>query len=215
MDFRDYYIFKHKYNKTYDDCNGNCESEEEYTCCRCMKYRDLQVLKVPYDKVLDRYKAFIKKDKWTLHEEYCLERLFVAHKMYHPSQYSLTSEPGYYGEELSCVKAHDYDFLKNVEKMLSISDDDEKIRFALKQEYDTLLDVLLDVHFEITSVKHDEILDHMVKSRGIGPCQLYSPIMGVYKKVGDKYMIIDGHHRYREAKASGFSSVDVFVFEQE
>lgn len=203
-----YYTFEYDYDVNYACRNGSDCCDNDF--CRCGVIVNEQVTQVPSEYLIEEFKKSIdKKKKWTDFENYCLGRLFTSHKLYDPEKYYLNTCSGYYGEEIYDISC-DYwlEFEKEAQEMLLL-EDDNKIRYVLKKEYKYLLDGLENVTFEVKSVKYDDILPPDDYRRLEGQSLTFNAPIGIYKPIGERYRIIDGHHRW--ASNEGTETVKIIV----
>ena len=194
-----HYLFEYDYD-IYRQCeHGSYCCDRDY--CRCGVITDERVTEVPSESLIIEFKNFIdKKKKWNDFENYCLGRLFISHELYETEKYELTTCRGYYGEEINGVCCDCWDkFEKDAIEMLSLSDDD-KIKYVLKKEYGYLLDGLENAAFEIKFVEYSDILPPDDYRKVKGKSVDFNAPIGIYKPIGEKYRIIDGHHRWKNSE---------------
>lgn len=179
--------------------------------CRCGKLQDVKIESFDILGVADFLKKALldKKHKWTVVENYCFGRLFTIMKLYDPEQYEPTTSRGYYGEEIDGAYVNEWlEFEREFKKMIKLNDDD-KIRFVLEKEYGYLLEELKGAQFECRSVDYTDILPPIDLRRTDGDSCDFSSAIAICKQMGDKYRILDGHHRWKNA--NGWKKVDIFV----
>lgn len=201
-----HYCFDYDYD-TYRACHhGSSCCDNDY--CRCGVIQDARITEVPSEYLVEELKKSInKKRKWTDFENYCLGRLFISHGLYKPDSYELRVCGGYYGQEIDGIDCSFWDsFEKDVQEMLLL-DDNEKIRYVLKKEYGYLLGGLDEATFEIQLVKYADILPPDDYRRLEGESIDFNSPIGIFKPIGEKYRIIDGHHRWKKSE----SLFEVFI----
>jgi len=200
-----HYAFEYNCDYYYECQHGSSCCQDDY--CRCGKIVDLVITKVPNEEIIKELKSTLKPGKrpkpiWSDIENYCIERLFVIHKLYKPEKYDIAIEGGYYGQELGdayFAYNDDVKFYDDAREMLALNDND-KIRFILNKEYGYISDDLKNTEFFIEYIQYSDILTPIDLRRCNGESYSYSDIIGIYKLIGDKYRIIDGHHRWLAAK---------------
>lgn len=204
-----HYCFDYDYD-TYRECeNGSSCCENDY--CRCGVIENIVIKSIDTDYLVSTFQDALlgKKHKWTDVEKYCFGRLFTAMKMYDTSKYSIHTCGGYYGEELDGASCDSWnEFEKEFKKMMELEDDD-KIRFVLEKEYGHVLEELKDAKFEYRLVKYSDIMPPDNYRKVDGECYDFSSAIGICKQFGDKYQIVDGHHRWK--KYEYFFEVNIFV----
>lgn len=199
----DYDIFRPCENG--DDC---CKND----ICRCGKIQNIAIKFLYMEEVVDVFKTALlgEKHEWTDVENYCFGRLFTSLKLYEPNKYKVNVVDGYYGEELDsvvCIDGWD-EFEIEFKKMMELSDDD-KIRFVLQKEYGYLLDVFKNASFELRLVNYSDIITPRDLKRTEGDCYDFSSATAICKQIGDKYKIIDGHHRWK--KYEYYAQIYIYV----
>lgn len=216
-----HYSFDYDYD-VYRACENGADCCR-YDFCRCGVIQNARILKLPsniLETYMDEFRpplkekspkkyTVTKKQPWSDLEMYCLDRLFIINQMYDLNKYRVYATGGYYGEEIGGVNIEDSTFRADVNKMLNMPDN-EKIRFVLNREYGYLLPELEKADFVIEEINYADILPPDDYRRTVGDCELRSAIIGVYKRLGDKYRIIDGHHRWK--KAQTFPRIEVITY---
>lgn len=185
-DYHSYYPCQHG-----SDC---CDND----MCRCETIENAHVKKVHIKQLVRDFKLSIDRRKlWSPIEEYCFERLIIFHELHIPGRYEIQVCGGYYGDEIRGIECDPLAaFETNVEILLNLSDDD-KVRFVLEKEYDHVLPELINATFEVVDVNYEDI----VPGRNVSGPVLESDLpIGIYRSVGSKYQIIDGHHRWNNWK---------------
>ena len=194
-----HYSFDYDYD-THHPCQyGSSCCDDDY--CRCGIIENTRVKSVPTESLIAELKESIEKNrKWSDIEDYCIGRLFTSNKLWDTDSYSLKVCGGYYGEEIDGIESDAWDkFVDDVLKMLLLEDDD-KIRFVLNEEYGHVLPELQEASFELRLVKYSDIIPPDAYRRTVGNCNDFSSAIGVFKPVGKKYRIIDGHHRWKKSE---------------
>lgn len=135
---------------------------------------------------------------------YCLERVLVHAGAYLPSRWEFRLVTGYYGQELDSLRLEDgciEECVAAYESIVAHEGLGERARALLTLEYGTVLPLLEGCEWSIDTVPRSRVLfpqtRHMERaSRG----DVYSErpsgaIMGVCKREGDSYRVVDGYHR--------------------
>jgi len=135
-------------NYQFDRSSCDCDS-----ICRCGRITDARVESVPMSLRLftfmsvDESKKVKKGPRYDLSEieQYCVDRLMRVHKVYDLCLYTVNVCGGYYGEEIDSVSfENERDLVLDVQRMLNMKTDVEKIKFVLICEYSYVLDRLED-----------------------------------------------------------------------
>lgn len=194
----------------YERSACTCDAYERGYYCRCTTIERAWVESIDIEKVIDKlYTKYCKEHSEI--NEYCFERICVAMKVYDKNNYEVESCPGYYGEEIGGVYFEKEEELVNTyNELLKLGSDIEKIKYVLELEYGYLLD---RVKFK-TSAKIEEVATEKIKL----PQQEYFvklskeviedyrnrelPVAVCIKEkdrfhdVFDRYILIDGYHRF-------------------
>lgn len=206
-----HYAFDYDYD-IYRACqHGSDCCDNDY--CRCGEIQNGKITSVDLDYLFKQTTDEIdKKRKYTEIERYCIGRMLIHHKMYDPESYELLVCRGYYGEEIDgieCYNSHSY--ITAVREMLMLPDDDAKIKLVIRNEYGYLLDDMKGANFELKEVRYEDILPPIDLRRTEGESHDFGCAIAVCKRVGDdKYRIVDGHHRWKNA--GGRKKVKIFVY---
>jgi hypothetical protein len=111
---------------------------------------------------------------------YCLERVLVWAGAYLPSRWEFRITDGYYGQELDSMVLDEVTVIECLAAYESIVSHDDlgcRARALLDLEYGKLLPSLEVCEWSIETVRRDRA------------------IMGVCKREGDHYRVVDGYHR--------------------
>ena len=135
---------------------------------------------------------------------YCIDRILRKNKIWDPDKWYVEKIGGYYGEEIGTVTI-DFasDIQKSIDEVLSMVTIKEKVDYILKLEYGYLLPELVDADYELKTIPVSDVVfgseGHYKKIQTENLAHYtypsYCGIMGVLKRDGDKYRIIDGYHR--------------------
>lgn len=214
IDKNHYYEVEVEYDRS--PCNGKMCND----ICRCTTLSNVFVKCAnPQELAL----SAMPKDHINTIVHYCFERILVNQQIWDQYSWDVEVDNGYYGEEIGKVMI-DYNtaasIKENVEKMMSLKTDIEKILFVLELEYGYVLSCLSGAtDAKIKVVKLDDIR--------IGNTEYYRKIktnkclvskhnytaIAVCVPEEDKYRIIDGYHRYSLAKKQSFKNVDIVLIE--
>lgn len=218
-----------KYNFYYVvevDCDYDYSHErgcdEQY--CSCSKIERAEVESVNIDYIssclIDVVLKAVKPSKLKIDREilkYCLDRFFRHSGLGNTSNYYVDVCSGYYGEEIGGVE-YEGDLVSGVCAMIHGSSLDA-LKFVLEEEYGYLLDFLKHTEdcYIIDNVSFNDIevpnADHYIKLdkslvEKYKDCEF--PI-GVYRKDGYKYRLIDGYHRLKAALCSDKKRCKIIV----
>lgn len=193
------------YNFIY--CNGtDYDYDSEYDCdsygcdsiCRCRRIYNARLESIPdlEDFVISNYKG---SDL----DLYCIERIYAINGFYDKYNWEVTHGGGYYGEEIygvmfnNCSKAFD-----EIQKLLELSDNTQKIEYVLNLEYGYKLDSILNKKWTLKEIPFADIVfgaeDHYYKlNKKMVDRYAFRKLLakGVVTKHEDKYRVIDGYHR--------------------
>lgn len=173
--------------------------------CRCSTIEGAHVKEVSIKSVVEHIKKE-NKIKCSELEDYCMDRLARAYKMYNPDTWEVEVCTGYYGEEIKAVTFNNYsDLCKALNEMLEIKSAKNKIEYILKKEYGYLLESLKKAKYLIETIPTDSILlkSNTEYVKKVSPEDFYSDteyklIRGIVRPedgVKGKYRLIDGFHR--------------------
>lgn len=200
------------------ECDYSCDDYgcEDEGICRCMSIINPKVKSVDVNRLSNHIYSKVvgrgtRSDKLSdllyggsLVDTYCINRILTKFKIWKSSNWRFVINPSYYGEEIVDIKIQDKLFselLSEFDRIISIDDLSEKIKYVLKFEYGYLTDELKSGGFELVDINKSDIewvneknLD-LVSKKGLNHYRKYELPRGVVKKVGDKYHIIDGQHR--------------------
>lgn len=207
-----HYYFEYDYDTYYACHHGSSCCDNDY--CRCGVINNTQITKVDLDYLLRAtFEEIDKKKKtWTDIDRYCVGRLLIAHNMHDGSNYELTVCGGYYGEEISGIYSNSiYAYMNDVREMFALSDDNARIKFVVQKEYGYLLDDMHDAVFELKTVKYSDILAPLDLRRVEGESHSFDTAIAICRHIGDdKYRIVDGHHRWKNAE--GQKKVKILLY---
>lgn len=208
VDFRHY--FHYVMDVDYDtdrDCNEHGCNDEGI--CRCARIYNVKILSVGYDRdwfIVNEHYRDAKGANRTRPghisdiEKYCLDRLARVHKIYDKGYYDVQVGDGYYGEEITGVEFQNKTkMFKDMDEMLAMESDIDRIKFVLTKEYSYLLPELVgtttvkvvEVNFAellnardyFMRVKRNEIADYAIVDNTL-------PVAVIYNG-----RLIDGYHR--------------------
>jgi hypothetical protein len=189
-----------------NDPNNNCD------ICRCARLHNVSVtnsttginnLKIQVETTTKNRKTRWKPYKPSLIERYCLDRILRHFKVWDPSQYDVEVVNGYYGEEIGSITHNRHsDIVKEVEFLLNLPHDIDRVKHVLQLEYQFMLDVVL----QATSVTAEKVrVDSMtmntdyaarLKKHSEHDYRVELVPMGVVVPNSNGTMrLIDGYHR--------------------
>ena len=194
----------------YERSTCTCNAYERGDYCRCTTIEKAWVETINVNLIIDRLYTKYCKEHSDINE-YCFDRICSVYRIYDKDYYEVESCWGYYGEEIKGVYFKDEEkIVEAYNKILELITDVEKIQYILKLEYSYLIDRLI----YITSVKIEDVKTEKIKL----PQQEYfvklsKEVIENYKDrelpvavcikekdkfydVFDKYILIDGYHRF-------------------
>lgn len=190
------YIVDVHYTTNFDEPWYSCQCD---SICRCLKITSIDGVDVDISELS---KNLIKLSDPI--EIYGFQRILVANKVYDKDSYFIDYGPNYYGEEIYSVELcqgvidkieEDFNTFVSKETLK------EKIFFLLELEYGQVLDFLLDMDVEVTSVSKDEIIFPNNNHARISKNKVY-PLsnggkipLGICRKVKGGISVIDGYNR--------------------
>lgn len=213
------WCFDYNYDRNYDCRGSGCDS-----ICRCSRISNIKVensnrtiLNV-FHEIKSMLNGLMKKNGEKLDNskifDYALERVMRAFKFYDASLYTVSLVGGYYGDEIgdTTINVDKLDAFCQIVNQLLYFDDTGRIYVALNAEYEYILPWLTDCTFEIKKVSVDKMqpanTEYMV--RRVDNSTYLSQFdyddygkktpLGIYRKDGSIYRVIDGYHRLSTAK---------------
>lgn len=197
VDYREYHACQHGSDCCYNDY------------CRCGRIENAAVNSFWYSwEVVQQY--FKEFDVLT---QYCIERLIANAGWYNSDNYDITIYGGYYGQEIGSVLFTGSLSLDNkIEEMLLLSDK-QKVEYILEEEYGYILDSLLGMNYSVEQIsKSDIFIGNENYSRKLDKVRLsmyteYSLPLGIARRDGEKYRLVDGYHRVAANKKDKISII--------
>ena len=204
------------YEVEYDYERSGCHCNDYI--CRCTTIERAWVEEIFISSVVNKlYKKFCKEHSEI--NEYCFDRICHALRIYDKDLYEVETGGGYYGEEVYGVYFDNEEQIFNAYAALTdLSSDIEKIKFVLNMEYGYLIDrVANTTSATIQKVDSKKIIlpqqEYFIK--------LSKEVIEDYKdrklpvavciKNEDKYILIDGYHRWVANK--DIDTVEIVVLE--
>lgn len=202
------------------DYDRNCDRAGCDSICRCGRFSNVRASSVSLtpdhitveEQYVDRAGKNRKRTSTvSLIERYCIDRLMRVHKVYDTSLYEAHISGGYYGEEIVGASfENERAMLSDIQEMLNLSSDAEKVKFVLHAEYAAILDVIQDlqaVATEIVDLKklvgNDEYITRLKRDYSGYSFGAEDLPVGVAVRVSGGIRIIDGYHRLTALLASG------------
>lgn len=142
-------------------------------------------------------------------DKYCCERILNLSGLDNVNSYDISKFNGYYGEEIDNVFFKgEKELSDNIQNLLKLKTDYEKIKFVLEFEYGFLLDKLggknvaiREVVFKDLYISNNSYMGKLNRNKVKQYKQHYKDYpIGIYEDVGSKYKLIDGYHRYMATK---------------
>lgn len=188
----------------------NCES---YGChddgiCRCSTIYDAEMTQIPDLEhfVADNFKG---SDL----DLYCIDRIYAINGFNHKENWKVETCGGYYGQEIAGIffdnaeKAFD-----EVQKLLSLTKDSDKIEYVLELEYGYKLNSILNKTWKIDYVSFDDLFfgaEYHKTNKQLVDCYANRIILpkGIVLQEQDKYRVVDGYHRLATGTKDGMALV--------
>jgi hypothetical protein len=197
-------------------CICNAYARDDY--CRCTTIGRAWIESIDTERVIDTlYNKYCGKPSKI--NEYCFDRICVALKIYDKENYEIETCGGYYGEEIEGVFFEkEEEIVSAYNELLKLESDIEKIKYCLKLEYQYLIERVANK----TSAHIEEIYTKdIVLPQTEYFVRLSKEVIEEYKnrklpvavciKDGDKYVLIDGYHRFAANK--DWNAVEIIVLE--
>lgn len=191
---------------TYDRSECTCDPDRDSgDYCRRTRIISTKVKNVEIEKIKANL-TMLKKSggkPLKLHplDNYCVDRLLRSHKIYDKDLWEIEVESGYYGEEIGGVFFKGQENLfADIEKLLKLQKNEEKMEFVLGREYGYILDVLKNKTWEISTIFKNQIVQKQeTYHKKVEKCDFYKdwklPVCVVLDLSDGKYRMIDGYHR--------------------
>lgn len=211
--------------------------EGEYSCsergcddegiCRCYRIISVEIESVDlmaitntiYDRMFPKGSIQTKRDNQiniilngydqATADKYCIYRILVTNRVFDAGSWEPTWEHNYYGEEVSSIDLIPYRKVnEEIEKVVSMENLSDKIKFVLTLEYGRVLERLQDLDFTIVMANRDDIVlgqtNHQttvgLKNLDFYSDRKYDLPRGVAYSDGTKWRIVDGYHRISQTK---------------
>jgi hypothetical protein len=205
--------FEYDYDR---DCDrAGCDS-----ICRCGRFSNVRASNVSLapdhisveEQYVDRAGKNRKRTSTVSRiERYCIDRLMRVHKAYDTSLYEAHISGGYYGEEIVGASfENERAMLSDIQEMLNLGSDAEKVKFALHAEYASLLDVIQDLQGVMTEmvdlkkmVRNDAYAERLKRDYSGYNFGAEDLPVGVALRIAGGIRIIDGYHRLTALLADG------------
>lgn len=194
----------------YDRSECTCDAYERHDYCRCTTIERAWVESIDIKKVIDKlYTKYCKEHSEI--NEYCFDRICVALKIYDKDYYEVESCWGYYGEEIDGVYFENEEKIFNAyNKLLELESDIEKIKYVLELEYGYLIDrvsIKTSARIEVVNTEKvklpqqeyfmklsKEVIEDY-KNRKL-PVAVCIKEKDRFHDVFDRYILVDGYHRF-------------------
>lgn len=187
--------------------------------CRCSVITDAHAKSQDISVVVDEA---INDNAFSEITQYCIDRVIRRTMSDHPSEnWEVNTCGGYYGDEIDNVRLDCAQSIEEeIRKLLSKKTDKERLLFALEMEYGLILDIFNDYnHWSIETVSIDAVSGNDGHLKRLNPKTVKSydgykfPRCILLKRDDEsgKYRIMDGYHRFSNAKRNGKSEVLAIV----
>lgn len=191
--------------------------------CRCGVAKDISIKKINinlitkniYEQIFDGNWKQTKRNNFITEmfyggkevDLYCINRILSINKVWHFKSWELKVVKGYYSQTVE-VSIEENLFKKIENEIFTICEMNklsERINFLLNLEYGFIPENLKESKFKIIKISKSQIdwskinskhLENIIKNNYYDD---YNLIRGVVKKVGKKFIIIDGYNRITSA----------------
>lgn len=205
------------YCGVYIDCDYECDPKYDYDGYhRNSVITNTRITCIDVDKVIE---AMLPKEaRNNEYYAYYFDRLCRIAEVYDPTNYTVYTRNGYYGQEIDRVEFNkEKDVKESLNMLLALSSEIDCVKAILKAEYGYLLDT-------VEACKEAEI-------RVVNVCDIEFPQgyyakkikdKDIYKKYSkypiaictcknDRYEVIDGYHRTLAAKENNTSYAKIIL----
>lgn len=207
----------------YERSACTCDAYERGDYCRCTTIERAWVESIDIEKVIDKlYTKYCKEHSEI--NEYCFDRICSALKIYDKDYYEVESCWGYYGEEVDGVYFENEEKIFNsYNELLKLDSDIEKIKYVLELEYGYLLDrvsIKTSAKIEVVNTEKvklpqqeyfmklsKEVIEDY-KNRKL-PVAVCIKEKDRFHDVFDRYILIDGYHRFIANKDKNVNKIIV------
>lgn len=196
----------------YDRSPCTCDAYERNDYCRCTTIDRAWVESINVQDIIHKlYRIHSKCKEHSEINEYCFDRICSIFKIYDKDYYEVESCGGYYGEEIGGVYFENEEkIVEAYNKVLELISDIEKIKYILELEYGYLIDRVTDSTVATIKIVNTEKIKLPQKEYFV---RLNKDIIEDYKDrklpvavcveekdrfydVFDRYILIDGYHRF-------------------
>jgi hypothetical protein len=207
----------------YERSTCTCDAYERGDYCRCTTIERAWVEAIDIERVINKLYTMYCKEHSEINE-YCFERICMVMKIYDKNNYEVESCPGYYGEEIGGVYFEkEEELVDTYNELLKLESDIEKIKYVLELEYGYFIDrVSIKTSAKIEVVNTEKIklpqqeyfmkLSKEViedyKNRKL-PVAVCIKEKDRFHDVFDRYILIDGYHRFVANKDRNVSKIIV------
>lgn len=187
------------------DTERNCFEAGCDSICRCSRIVNatIRTMNVTYSN-FEFKKKNPKTDRMIKHkisdiEAYCIGRLILAHGGRNVDSYEINTTQGYYDEEAYVTFNNKIQLTEDVEKLVNMKKDIDKVFFVLEKEYSFIADIIKTcTNVDIINIKPSSIQPStgsmMLKRQESYVFDIYEgDIVGIVK---DGHLLVDGNHRY-------------------
>lgn len=202
----------------YERSGCHCDAYETGGYCRCTTIERAWVEEIYISSVISKfYKKFCKEHSEI--NEYCFDRICHALRIYDKDLYEVEIGGGYYGEEVYGVYFDNEEQIFNACAILTeLNNDIEKIKYVLNMEYGYFIDRVATATSAVIETVATNKIELPQKEYFI---KLSKEVVEDYKdrklpvavcsKNEDKYVLIDGYHRWIANKDR--DTVEIVVLE--
>ena len=172
--------------------------------CRCTTIEsawveDININKVMSCLLIDHF----PRENLTEIDLYCFDRICRVNNIWDKECYEIEVCPGYYGEEIDGVFfENEKKVIDEFDKLIKLKSDADKIKYVLELEYGYVIESIENCH-NVSVISCDPKLVvasqqeyyHRLEKNVVESYKDYKIPCAIYKKNGDRYLIIDGYHR--------------------
>jgi len=168
-------------------------------------------------KISNLYKPVVDPDILA----YCLERVIQYCADLTTDSFEISVRGGYYGEEVDSIKYQaSRELIGFIIGVVEAPSSLDAVKMVLEMEYGFLLEESKDYEAcEVHTVKRSSLVtpnEYRVKTLDKNYIKKYKEMdydipIGIYRKVNDKYEIIDGYHRFCAASKNKKNKVKLIV----
>jgi hypothetical protein len=200
----------------YERSACTCDAYERGDYCRCTTIERAWVESINVKLIVNKlYKKYCQEHSEI--NEYCFDRICSALRIYDKNLYEVETCGGYYGEEIDGVYfENEEELVSAYNELLKLESDIEKIKYCLNLEYGYLIDkvknatlaYIHNIHTGLIKLPQQEYFMRLSREVLEGYRDRKLPV-AVCIKNEDKYVLIDGYHRFIANKDKNINNIIV------